>query len=86
MSVARHKLIQSNMLSLKIKSENPKEEPTIFGNVNAEDNDPIQVDKQMQSEQFHVDNVHKLGFYDQSWQKQFQTVFISWIYGSSEYD
>ena len=41
--MARHKLIQSYMLSLKVKSENPIEEPTIYGIVDADDNDPIQV-------------------------------------------
>ena len=41
--MARHKFIHSYMLSLKIKSENPVKEPTVFGIVDANDSDPIQV-------------------------------------------
>ena len=41
--VARHKLIQSYMFSRKFKSENPVEEPSIFGIVDANGSDSIQV-------------------------------------------
>ena len=40
--VARHKLIQSFVLSLKVKPEFPLEKPTIFGYVDAEDSEAIE--------------------------------------------
>ena len=41
--MARHKLIQSFILSLKVKSENPIREPPIYSIVDAEESGPIQV-------------------------------------------
>ena len=41
--MARHKLIHSFILSLKVKSENLIKEPTIYGIFDADESDPIQV-------------------------------------------